>query len=132
MTPAELACLDGSVLPAAEATIPVTDEGLIRGDGVFEVIRVYDGHPFALDEHLDRIERSAANLLLGHEVPREALEREAAELLEARGGERFDGMLRIILTTGGHRLLMTEPLPASSERIRLAFVTYAPTRVLDG
>src|SRR5437764_2503582 len=106
----ELACLDGEIAPSAETMIPVTDEGLIRGDGVFEVIRVYDGHPFALPEHLDRMEHSAGNLRLGYEVPREKLEREAAELLVARGGESFDGILRIILTIGGRRLLMTEPL----------------------
>jgi branched-subunit amino acid aminotransferase/4-amino-4-deoxychorismate lyase len=129
---ADLACLDGRIEPAAEAQIPATDEGLLRGNGVFEVIRVYGGRPFALGDHLDRIERSAGNLRLGYEVPRAALEGEAAELLEARGGERFDGLLRIVLTVGGRRLLLTEPLPGYPERIRLGFVTYAPTRVLDG
>ena len=47
-------------LPAGEARIPVTDEGLLRGDGVFEVVRLYGGRPFALDEHLERLARSAA------------------------------------------------------------------------
>jgi len=128
---AELACLDGRVGPAAEATVPATDPGLLRGDGVFEVVRVYAGRAFALADHLDRMERSHANLRLGGAVPRDELEREAAELLEARG-EGFDGLLRIVLTVGGRRLLLTEPLPAYPERIRLALVTYAPTRVLDG
>jgi branched-chain amino acid aminotransferase len=41
-------------------------------------------------------------------------------------------LLRIVVTRGGRRLLMTEPLTATPERIRLATVTYAPTRVLDG
>src|SRR2546421_8998144 len=101
MTAAELACLDGRVLPSAEASIPVTDEGLLRGDGAFEVIRVYDGYPFALADHLDRLERSAANLRLGYDVPRTELESEIPALLEARGGEAFDGMVRIVLTRGG-------------------------------
>src|SRR4051794_23316944 len=130
-TTAELASLDGSVMPSHEATIPVTDEGLLRGDGVFEVIRVYDGRPFALTDHLDRIERSAANLRLD-DVPRGELESEIPELLDQRGGAQFDGCLRIVLTRGGRRLLFTEPLPASPERIRLGVVEYAPTRVLDG
>jgi branched-chain amino acid aminotransferase len=130
-TTAELACVDGSVGPAQEATIPATDEGLLRGDGVFEVIRVYDGRPFALVDHLDRLERSAANLRLD-DVPRSALESEIPELLEERGGSGFDGCLRIVLTRGGHRLLLTEPLPSSPERIRLGVVEYAPTYVLDG
>jgi branched-subunit amino acid aminotransferase/4-amino-4-deoxychorismate lyase len=131
-TTAELGCLDGTVRPAAETFVPATDEGLLRGDGVFEVVRVYDGRPFALDEHLDRIERSAANLRLGAEVPRAELEPEVPELLEARGGAEFDGCLRVVLTRGGRRLLLTEPLPPSPERARLGFVTYAPTHVLDG
>jgi branched-chain amino acid aminotransferase len=130
-TTAELACVDGSFMPAHEATIPATDEGLLRGDGVFEVVRVYDGRPFALADHLDRIERSAANLRL-NDVPRGELESEIPELLEQRGGAQFDGCLRIVLTRGGRRLLFTEPLPASPERIRLGVVEYAPTRVLDG
>jgi branched-chain amino acid aminotransferase len=130
-TTAELACVDGSFLPAQEATIPATDDGLLRGDGVFEVIRVYDGRPFALADHLDRIERSAANLRLD-EVPRSELESELPELLAQRGGAEFDGCLRIVLTRGGHRVLLTEPLPSTPERIRLGVVEYAPTHVLDG
>jgi branched-chain amino acid aminotransferase len=129
---AELACLDGTTGPAAEAMVPATDEGLLRGDGVFEVIRVYDGRPFALGEHFDRLERSATNLRLPYDVPRGELEREVPELLEARGGSSFDGLLRVVLTRGGRRLLLTESLPEGPERPRLGFVTYAPTRVLDG
>src|SRR5919112_1359346 len=130
-TTAELACVDGSVMPAGEATIPATDEGLLRGDGAFEVIRVYDGRPFAVPEHLDRLERSAANLRLD-DVPRSELESEIRDLLEERGGSDFDGSLRIVLTRGGRRLLLTQPLPPTRERVRLGVVEYAPTRVLDG
>jgi branched-chain amino acid aminotransferase len=130
-TTAELACVDGRTMPAEEATIPATDEGLLRGDGAFEVIRVYDGRPYAVPEHLDRLERSAANLRLD-DVPRSELESEIRELLEERGGSEFDGSLRIVLTRGGRRLLLTEPLPPTPERVRLGVVEYAPTRVLDG
>src|SRR3954470_11809709 len=108
---AELACLDGALTPAEEATIPVVDEGFIRGDGVFEVVRVYDGRPYKLVEHLDRLERSAANLRLGWGGPRAALEQEAGARLADRGGDQFDGALRIVLTRGGRRLLLTEPVP---------------------
>ena len=127
----ELACFDGHIAPAGETRIEITDDGFLRGDGAFEVVRVYEGRPFALDEHLDRMERSAANLRLAN-VPRPELEEEAAQLLRERGGPDFDGCLRIVLTRGGHRLLITEPRPPSAERPRLGFVTYAPTRVLDG
>ena len=123
-----LASLDGEIMPAAEATIPATDEGLLRGDGIFEVIRLYDGRPFALEEHLLRLQRSAANLRLPLDL--EAV-RAAANRLLAHAGAGHE-LLRVVLTRGGRRLLLTERLPPSPERIRLASVTYAPTRLLDG
>ncbi|HEY2603397.1 MAG TPA: aminotransferase class IV [Thermoleophilaceae bacterium] len=129
---AELACLDGKVAPAAETSIPVLDDGFLRGDGVFEALRVYAGRPFATSDHLDRLERSGKNLHLHYAVPRAELEAEMAELIERRGGAEWDGALRIVLTRGGHRLVITETLPEYAERARLAFVTYSPTRILDG
>ena len=42
------------------------------------------------------------------------------------------GFPDLVLTRGGHRILLTEPLPPSPERIRLGVVEYAPTHVLDG
>jgi len=60
----ELASVDGRVAPIAETTVPLRDDGLYRGDGAFEVVRLYDGRPFALGEHLDRLVRSAAAIEL--------------------------------------------------------------------
>src|SRR5947209_1699408 len=117
-------------MPAAEATIPATDAGLLRGDGIFEVIRVYDGVPFALEEHLARLEHSGENLRLPVDV--EAVRAEAHRLLAAAGAGPDHEALRIVLTRGGRRLLLTEPLHIQAERVRLGTVTYSPTRVLDG
>lgn len=129
---AELACLDGRIAPAEETFVPATDDGLLRGDGVFEVVRVYAGRAFALDDHLTRLERSAANLRL--ELPSVDRIRDEALTLIGQRGDPFDGSLRIVVTRGGRRLLLTEPLPASSAAasLRLGVVTYSPTRVLDG
>jgi branched-chain amino acid aminotransferase len=124
----EQACLDGAVMPAGEARIPATDDGLLRGDGVFEVLRVYDGRPFALDDHLERLERSAGNLRLP--IDAGTVRGDVSTLLAATPGH--DGVLRIVLTRGGRRLLLTEPLPDRPPPVRLATVTYAPTRILDG
>jgi branched-chain amino acid aminotransferase len=65
-------------------------------------------------------------------VFRTELESEIPELLQARGGASFDGVLRVVITRGGHRLLLTEPATPTPPRARLGVVTYAPTRVLDG
>ncbi len=128
--PSSLASLDGEITPAAEAMIPATDEGLIRGDGVFEVIRVYDGLPFAFDEHLARLQRSADNLRLDLDV--EAVRADAFRLLAQAGTGADHQMLRIVMTRGGRRLLLTEPLAPTPERARCKTITYAPTRIMDG
>ena len=125
-----LASVDGEIMLAQEATIPATDEGLVRGDGAFEVIRVYDGQPFAMEEHLARMERSAANLRLPLDL--EAVRSDAHRLLAQAGGGPAHEQLRIIVTRGGRRLLMTEPLHTTPPRARLATITYSPTRILDG
>jgi branched-chain amino acid aminotransferase len=125
-----LASVDGAVMLASEAVIPATDEGLLRGDGAFEVIRVYEGRPFALDEHLARLERSASNLRLP--VDLEAVRADAWRLLATAGIGPDHELLRIVITRGGRRLLLTEPMHAQPEVIRLGSVTYSPTRVLDG
>ena len=128
--PASLASLDGEIMPAAEAMIPAGDEGLIRGDGVFEVIRVYEGLPYALEEHLTRLNRSATNLRLPLDA--EAVRADANRLLAHAGAGPDHDCLRIVITRGGRRLLFTEPLPPTPERVRLGSITYAPTRILDG
>ncbi len=125
---AEHASIDGAISPASEARISVTDEGLLRGDGVFEVIRLYDGRPFALDEHLDRIERSAEAIELA--VDRGAVAAEIAALLGSAG--RHEGQLRIVLTRGGRRVLLTEQLPERGATLSLATVTYSPSVILTG
>jgi branched-chain amino acid aminotransferase len=125
-----LASVDGAVMLASRATIPATDEGLLRGDGAFEVIRIYSGRPLAFEEHLRRLERSASNLRLALDL--EAVRADSHRLLAHAGTGPDHELLRIVVTRGGRRLLLTESLPATPERARLATITYAPTRVLDG
>jgi branched-subunit amino acid aminotransferase/4-amino-4-deoxychorismate lyase len=124
----ELASVDGRLSAVAEATLPLKDDGLYRGDGAFEVIRLYAGQPFALGDHLDRLQRSGAAIELP--VDRAALEREIEALLVEFGAD--DGQLRIVITRGGRRIAVTEPLPEPAETIRLATVTYAPSVILTG
>jgi branched-chain amino acid aminotransferase len=128
MTFKELASVDGTVLPTAQATVPLRDDGLYRGDGAFEVIRLYQGRPFALSDHLDRLQRSASAIEL--KFDRAAMEREIGALLAASGDA--DGQLRLIVTRGGRRIAATEPLPPHTETLRLAAVTYCPTVILNG
>jgi D-alanine transaminase len=59
-----LVYLNGAYVPYEEALIPVEDRGFLFGDGIYEVVRIYGGRPFALEAHLRRMRRSAAALRL--------------------------------------------------------------------
>lgn len=126
----EFAIVDGELMPASAARIPATDEGFLRGDGVFEVFRVYRGRQFGMEEHLQRLLSSAAGIMLP-EVDTRAIETEVAQLIEARGNHDDYG-IRILLTRGGHRVLLSESVAVYPPSSRLALVEYQSTIVLDG
>lgn len=86
--------VDGEAVPLADARLSVTDVGLLRGYGIFEVMRAYDGRIFRLHAHLDRLERSAA--LTGIPLPpRDEL---AAWCVDR--GEEGDVAVRLVVTGG--------------------------------
>lgn len=58
--------LNGAFLPLEEARVPVLDRGFIFGDGVYEVIPVYDRRPFRLRHHLDRLQHSLDGIRLAN------------------------------------------------------------------
>ena len=122
------ATVDGVLMDSAQAQISVTDEGLLRGDGVFEVIPLFGGRPFALQEHLERMGRSAASLRLALDLG--AVREDIATILS--GAEPSDATLRVLATRGGRRIALIEPPIELPPTLRLATITYAPTRVLDG
>jgi branched-chain amino acid aminotransferase len=130
MNAPKLASVDGRIAETSEARIPAADDGLLRGDGVFEVIRLYAGRPYALGEHLDRLERSAAAIELPIERP--VFEEEISALLTEFG--EHEAQLRLVATRGGRRLAFTENLPpyADRESISVATVTYSPSEILNG
>lgn len=76
-----IAYVNGRYLPLARATAPVEDRGLQFADGVYEVIKVVGGAPLDLERHLDRLERSLAELRIGSPAARGALRAIVGELL---------------------------------------------------
>ncbi|MEX0654361.1 MAG: D-amino acid aminotransferase [Phycisphaeraceae bacterium] len=59
-----LVYLNGHFLPKDQATLSVEDRGTLFGDGVYEVLEYYDGRPFAMQGHLDRLRQSLAGIRL--------------------------------------------------------------------
>ena len=52
--------IDGEFVDENEAVLPVTDLAILRGYAVFDFLRTYNGHPFHLEAHLQRLRNSAA------------------------------------------------------------------------
>ena len=60
--PMNIYYVNGAYMPASEATIPVDDLALLRGYGVFDLLRTFQGKPMFLKEHLARLKQSAAKI----------------------------------------------------------------------
>ena len=56
--------LNGDILPLSQATISVLDRGFIFGDGIYEVVPVYNRKPFRLEQHVARLMRSLDKISL--------------------------------------------------------------------
>lgn len=94
--------IDGQVVPASEARIPVTDHGLLYGDGVFEGIRVYGGRVFRLDRHLARLRTGAR--AIGLEIPGglPAVREVVRTTVRAHG--EAEAYVRLVITRGDGEL----------------------------
>lgn len=107
--------LDGTRVSFSEARVSVFDRGFLYGEGVFEVLRAYGGAPFALEEHLDRLESSCAAMGFAAGTARDALRADVHVALEAlasvaltsppdrtsaEGQPRGDAYVRIVVTRG--------------------------------
>lgn len=71
--------LNGEIIPKEQAQISPFDHGFLYGLGVFETFRIYNGHPFLLDDHLERLNNSLRTLLIKKEFNRS----ETVELLQS-------------------------------------------------
>ena len=78
--------LNGEIVDEKDAHISVNDRGFVFADGIYEVIRVFDGKPFELERHLDRLERSAAALRLTLNPTAEKIGQISLDLLDRAGG----------------------------------------------
>src|SRR3977135_1894914 len=67
------AYVQGRFVPMAEATIPVTDWGFTRSDVVYDVVHVFGGGFFRLNDHLDRFHRAMERRRLSAPEDREAV-----------------------------------------------------------
>lgn len=102
----ELTCyVNGVFVPADQAALPMNDLGIVRGYGVFDLLRTYGHTPFRLREHLLRLQRSATTIGIALPWGLEELEQIVLETY-ARNAVA-DASIRIVVTGGPSRNLMT-------------------------
>jgi branched-chain amino acid aminotransferase len=93
-----LASIDGVIYALDEAHVPVRDRAFLYGDAVFEALRTHGGKPDALEQHLARLEHSAAIVGIAMPVPREVLAHEVVQAIaQVPSAERY---VRIVITRG--------------------------------
>jgi branched-chain amino acid aminotransferase len=90
--------IEGAIVGADEARIPVLDHGLLYGDGVFEGIRAYGRAVFRLDDHLARLAVSARAIGLALPHAMDAIRAIVLDTLRALG--RDDAYVRLVVTRG--------------------------------
>jgi D-alanine transaminase len=77
----QLVWLNGEIMPLADAWIGVEDRGFQFADGVYEVIRLYDGRPFALGAHMRRLWNSAIDIQITPPLTPDLMAAEVGKLL---------------------------------------------------
>jgi branched-chain amino acid aminotransferase len=122
--------IDGEIVHGARAVVPVTDRGFLYGDSVYEVVRTYGGRPFALDEHLRRLRRSAEILELGVPVSDEKLAAEVRALIDASPKSQDRGV-RIVLTRGSGEIGLDPALADAPRRVMISFDLPVPSPELQ-
>lgn len=140
-----LASIDGVLHQPEEARVSVYDRGFLYGDSVFETVRTYGGEPFALPEHMARLERSAARV--GIAMPLSPADFGLEVRKAIRAARNPESYVRAMLTRGAGpvgldpalasaplRVILIEPLalpPAAVYRDGVSVVTVRTERAAD-
>jgi len=90
--------LNGQFVSEASAVVSVNDRGFLLGDGLFETIRIVNGRPFRMAQHLERMTRGADYLKIKSPFTPKELEKFAGQLIEQN--QLPNAILRVTLTRG--------------------------------
>lgn len=136
--------IDGEFIPSNEASISVNDLALLRGYGVFDFLRTYNNTPFFLDEHLNRLRRSADLIDISfpwtnrdlRNIVQDTLDRngypESSIKILVTGGDSLDGLIPI----GKSRLLVMvsalKPLDPKEYELGVKLTTSRIPRLFPG
>jgi D-alanine transaminase len=122
MTMKDLAWVNGEITELAEAKVSFLDHGYFYGFGVYEAFKLYDGRIFAIEDHLDRLERSMKEIRIQPDFSREELKGYIKDLMAQSGLK--EAMVYLQVTRGvGPRThsALKNPKPTLS-----MFISYLP------
>jgi branched-chain amino acid aminotransferase len=100
--------VDGTLVTAGDSALVEMDDGLVRGDGIFEGMRFYGRIPRSPEAHLERLAKSGDGA--GIPVDRDRLRGEMAQFAEMTLSA--DCSVRLMLTRSGHVIWREEPVPS--------------------
>jgi branched-chain amino acid aminotransferase len=92
------AWVDGRFVPIGEAAVPILDTGFVRSDLTYDVVSVWEGRFFRLDDHLDRLLRGCERLLLVPPLSREEIRQTLIECV--RRSALREAYVEAIVTRG--------------------------------
>ncbi len=93
-----LVYLNGEYVPHEDARVSVDDRGFLFADGVYEVVRVYAGRPYLMDDHMERMRRGLNSLRIRYD-DMDAIDRAARRLLD-ENGVGGDGTIYVQVSRG--------------------------------
>jgi D-alanine transaminase len=96
--PRALVWLDGRLLPIDQARVSPLDRGFLFGDGVYEVLPVFDGRAYRFDAHMQRLDRSLREIRMSPVLDRAGWLAAFGQLVHANGGG--DLLLYVQVTRG--------------------------------
>jgi branched-chain amino acid aminotransferase len=100
--------VDGKLVPREQAVVSVYDSGFMLGDGIWEGMRIYDGHIAFMDEHLDRLFEAALYIDLDIGMTRADLTKAVHDVLAANAMQT-DAHIRLMVTRGKKRKPFQHP-----------------------
>jgi D-alanine transaminase len=113
-----LADLNGKRMPLAEVMVPALDRGFLFGDAVYEVLRVYQGKPWLLNEHWQRLARSLAAIHIGGVD----LERLRGRVLDLIAAGPFAEAIAYVQITRGAGATRSHAFPPQATPLEFAYV----------
>ncbi|HLS60530.1 MAG TPA: D-amino-acid transaminase [Virgibacillus sp.] len=113
-----------------QLTYPFEERGLQFGDGVYEVIRIYDGVFYLLDEHMNRLYRSLKEINIDFKINKNELINKLDELLE-RNNMQSDGQVYLQITRGSATRTHTFPVETPPNIYAYVLEASRPTTILN-